>query len=186
MASHYEIRKYIINNHNSYAFYRKLKFGELLGSGASRSVYANLDPKHPNTVIKVETPDAYFGLQNMRERELYNILSSMHEKFYEQWFAKIYDVSPCGRVLIQERVIPLTDDDWDNHPYWKTAPDFPDWFNDMGPGNCGWAERDGKRAVVVCDYGLMELPVDWKAAFKKPKRSIRDRYKVGDDYDHYS
>lgn len=120
---------------------KSIIYGKELGSGVSRTVYEYLPDK--SCVIKVEETAGWF--QNIREWEMWK--DSQMIKEITKWLAPVIDISPCGLLLIQKRVLPLRDKEVPTH--------LPAFLSDCKRDNYGIYEG----RVVCCDYGtaLMSL-----------------------------
>lgn len=108
--------------------------GRQLGTGIARQVF--VFKPDPTLVIKFE-PDSY-SFQNIKEWDTWERVRwviGIHK-----WFAPCVDISPCGTILLQKRVDPLT------KPYPVKMPAF---LSDFKPENYG--KLNGR--VVCCDYG---------------------------------
>lgn len=107
--------------------------GERLGGGVAREVFQH---RHaPGWVIKVERQHHY---QNVLEWDTWcEVWNTEHAK----WFAPVRFISPCGKILIQEKTEPL-----------KCLPkEIPAHFTDVKLENMGrWKGRP-----VFHDYGMM-------------------------------
>jgi hypothetical protein len=118
-----------------------LFLGDKLGEGIAREVYINaLTPTH---VIKIE--HGAHSYQNTAEWLFWDAVK--YRPALAKWFAPCHFLSPCGGVLIQERVSPLPD---------KRKPNLmPAFFCDFKKENYGLY----KGRIVACDYGLLSLPL---------------------------
>lgn len=112
----------------------KMLTGELLGGGASRTVYEWLLIK--NAVVKFEIEEWY---QNVIEWETWERVQYTEQA---KWFAPCLDISPCGRVLIQARTKPMAE-----HKFPDKVPNF---FTDLKRDN--WGLYKGR--PVCHDYGI--------------------------------
>lgn len=112
----------------------RLFLGEHLGSGVSRHVYT-YRPQPKKFVVKVEYADCDF--QNVAEWELWcNAKASL-----KKWLAPCWDISPCGKALLQERAEPCP-----THLLPKRVPAV---LGDLHKANFGIIEG----RVVLMDYG---------------------------------
>jgi len=108
--------------------------GKKIARGMSRTVYAF--SANSSMVVKIE--EGVKSFQNVREWEYWQEIKDSPAK---KWFAPCLYISPCGSVLIQERVLPL-----ERKKYPKKIPHF---ITDTKYENFGLL--DGK--FVCCDYG---------------------------------
>lgn len=109
--------------------------GDLLSeAGISRRVFVLATD--PTKVVKVEEYAGRF--QNVIEWETWQ---QLRETKYAAYLAPCHFISPCGIVLIQERVSPL--------PPEREHEKLPDFLTDFKRQNYGLL--DGR--VVCCDYG---------------------------------
>jgi hypothetical protein len=97
-----------------------LFLGELIGAGMYREVYALRTDE--TKVIKIES-FANNRFCNQLEWEIWNA-APLH---VQRWFAPLVAISPCGTVMIQERVKPLN----------KTPMRVPSFLTDLKPSNWG-------------------------------------------------
>ena len=108
--------------------------GDRLGHGMSREVFRYaLDERY---VIKFELVEHRF--QNAAEADVWDAVK--HTEF-ARWFAPVYSISGCGRVMLQRYAAPLA--------AIALPAEVPRWFTDLKPSNWG---RIGKQPVCV-DYG---------------------------------
>jgi len=127
--------------------------GDKLGEGTTRRVYVcRLNEQY---VVKVEPRGTAF--QNVEEWKAW-WWACGHQK--RHWLAPCEFISPCGLILIQQRVTPLRRGE---HP--RT---IPAWLADLKKENFGML--DGK--VVACDYGTVLS--GFREASSKP---IKPRWK---------
>lgn len=115
-----------------------LFFGEVIGSGMSRTVYQHL--QDPSLVLKVELSGTRF--QNVLEWEIWN---TVKDTKMAKWFAPCIDISANGIVLIQKKVAPIPEDQ-----YPKKLPSI---FGDTKYQNFG---KIGKQFVCF-DYGTSHI-----------------------------
>jgi hypothetical protein len=108
--------------------------GKQLGRGVARTTYAF--SANAGMVIKVETKGNSY--QNVREWEYWN---EMKDTPVAKWLAPCLYISPCGAVLVQERVQMI-----EHSKYPKKIPAF---FTDTKYQNFGML--NGK--FVCFDYG---------------------------------
>ena len=108
--------------------------GDLLGSGASRYVFQHAG--HKNRVIKIDMSN---WNANVIEYDVWQ--SVQHVQRINKWFAKCYQMSRCGRILIMEKL----DMERGISAYPKIVPAF---FTDIKWANFGFR---GKQ-LVCCDY----------------------------------
>ncbi len=113
-----------------------LLFGEHLGSGVYRSVYACLI--NPKLVIKVE--DKACSFSNIAEWEVWQEIVGTQ---WERWFAPIWGISASGSVLLQERTQPLK----------RIPKELPEFMADLKRANFGML--NGR--VVAHDYANHKL-----------------------------
>lgn len=106
--------------------------GDFVGYGISRLVYDyRLDPKY---VIKLDLSNHN---ANVLEHDVWRTVE--HTK-HAKWFAPVKDLSPCGRVLLQEKC------KYENID--KFPKIIPDYLSDIKVDNFGWL--NGK--FVCLDY----------------------------------
>lgn len=109
--------------------------GEYIASGSSRDVYECTTNK--KWVVKIQKQKSNY--ENILE---WTAWLSMRYSIWEKWFAPCRYVSDNGRILIQDRVKPLTD---------KTRPkEVPAFFTDLKDENFGTIGNQ----VVACDYAF--------------------------------
>lgn len=124
----------------SYREMARLMQGRLIGEGCYRKVYLNLlDPK---TVIKVEEGSRSFC--NVKEWEIWQ---QLEEHVSHKFLAKCHAISPCGSVMIQERLSPIA-----LHDMPKRIPSFLK--SDLKTENWGWST--GKHPACY-DYANARL-----------------------------
>lgn len=112
-----------------------LVIGEHIASGTYRDVYAHAT--NPDWVVKVQRDNGYFS--NVLEFEIWSLIAE--SKKDRKWFAPIHYMSENGKVMIQQRIRPLVDND--------VIPDkIPAYFTDIKRENFGFI---GKQ-LVCCDY----------------------------------
>lgn len=114
--------------------FARLFCGDRLGEGIGREVYALATD--PSKVVKVERGEGSF--QNVIEWETWGDLKGTR---HAKHLAPCHWISPCGIVLIQTRVQPLT-------PEHEKAR-LPSFLCDFKRTNYG--VLNGR--VVCCDYG---------------------------------
>lgn len=113
--------------------YHGFLLGEYLGGGVARRTYrSRLDW---NAVVKLEPANCDF--QNIAEWHLWSNASAS----LEAWLAPCITISPCGRILMQRFVEPITED--------RLPDKVPGVLSDLHMGNWGWL--DGR--PVALDYG---------------------------------
>lgn len=115
--------------------------GDKIGSGCFRDVYEyNLDPK---CVVKIQRDLSSFN--NIMEWEIWcNVLSTEYKKH----FAPCVLLSCNGRILIQRKTNPITDE--------KPAPNnIPHFFTDIKNENFGWIGKDF--VAHDYDYSMMKF-----------------------------
>lgn len=108
--------------------------GPKLGSGVSRVVYECY--MRPRSVIKFENARTF---QNVQEWQVWH---EVQGTAYEKWFAPCYEISKCGRILIQGKTRPFKPG--------EVPKKVPSFFTDMKIGN--WGMYKGK--PVCHDYGI--------------------------------
>lgn len=128
--------------------------GDKLGEGIHRIVFeCAIDP---TLVVKVEF-DERMNFSNAAEWKNWN--ESRYYQPMADWLAPCVRISPCGRVLLQKRIIPMREDE---------LPDkVPSFLTDLKPGNFGWYEN----RVVACDYSTLITSANAKR-FKKAHWNI--------------
>lgn len=126
--------------------------GEPLGFGIARQVFVL--GTDPTKVVKVEIAAGSF--QNVIEWQTWN---DLRETQYAKYLAPCHHISPCGIVLIQSRVGPLTA----RH---ERQP-LPSFLTDFKRSNYGVLDR----RVVCCDYGtnLLLNHGAFASRMRKPK-----------------
>jgi hypothetical protein len=135
-----------------------LLLGPLLGQGQRGYVYEH--GHNPEWVVKVETTCRSF--QNAIEWEIW---SEAKDTKWRRWFAPCLFISPCGMVLVQQRVEPLDE----RRTHKVTLPSF---FNDLKPDNFGWAGAGKGRRLVAMDYGYRPLLSGGLKGARLVKRSL--------------
>lgn len=133
-----------------YSDFARLFCDKSLGYGAGREVFVLGTDE--TRVVKVEAEAASF--QNVLEWQTWQDLK---ETKYGKFLAPCHLISPCGIVLIQSRVTPLTPE--------LEKVRLPSFLTDFKRSNYG--VLDGR--VVCCDYGLNLLLTDGAFASKLVK-----------------
>ena len=113
--------------------------GTHIGSGCFRDVYEHVTNK--NWVVKIQRDNSF---SNILEFELW---CSIKDTKYAKWFAQCHWMSNNGKVLIQEKIKPITKKNSKNIP--KTIPYF---FTDVKKSNFGF-----RGTQLVChdyDYSI--------------------------------
>lgn len=130
--------------------------GEYIGSGSFRDVYGHAT--NPNWVVKIQRNPGEFS--NVIEYEIWSTVAYSEE--HKKWFAPIHWMSDNGKVIIQERVRPITDI--------NEVPDkIPHYFTDIKKENFGFI---GNQLVAVdYDYSLIRFA---NAALTTKMRSAKD------------
>lgn len=113
-------------------FFRTIT-SKLIGTGYSRRVYDCVLNK--NVVIKIEKGD--YNFDNITEYKIWSV--ARNNENYAKWLAPCLWISPCGRVLIQERTY-LTD---------RLPKQIPVWLYDTHQHNFGRLKND---QFVCHDY----------------------------------
>lgn len=122
--------------------YYKSLLGPVIASGFSRTVY--VVKGDPMRVIKVQQSNTYYGDHaNILE---WSIWGAVEDTKYEKSFARCYEMSECGKYLIQERVGGVGSV---NVKKIKT----PEFVGDIHANNIG--VRDGKPVLV--DYASLKI-----------------------------
>lgn len=107
---------------------------ERLGHGMTREVFSLGTDEYK--VIKFELQSGHF--QNVSEFQLWE---SVQHTELAKWFAPCYNISHCGRILIQARCEPLS--------AIALPAEVPAFFTDLKPSNWGvWDNHP-----VALDYG---------------------------------
>ncbi len=97
--------------------------GALLGSGSERMVFEfSLDEKF---VIKIDKGGHF---SNVSEWEVYHNVKDGHPE-YLKYLAPCRTISSCGRILLQEKTLPITKD--------ELPKQIPDFFADTKIQNWG-------------------------------------------------
>lgn len=128
--------------------------GDCLGKGSARNVYEfRLNPK---LVIKIDTTKDF---HNVAEWDNYTNIVHFHPKM-ARWFAKPFNISSCGRVLLMERTeLGLKLDS-------KLLPkEIPAFFMDFKVEN--WGILNGK--AVCHDYANLRMFKEINTTLMKPK-----------------
>lgn len=143
----------------------------LLGSGTSRAVYAVHG--YANLVIKemkLPFPGANFvewlvwsALEQMAE----DISDNTPNSDLQSRFARCYAISESGRLLVMERLTPLSKDDV------FPPGEFPHWLNDVKTAAFGKDTsfgRDGSGQIKVMDYANVNFyevlnPLNWERRY---------------------
>jgi hypothetical protein len=114
----------------------------MLGEGIHRKVFECR--LREDLVAKVEIPNTFRFFANVHEMKLYN------EAPYavQQWLAKPDLLSPDGRVMFQERVLPAADVS-------ELPETLPEFLTDIKPENFGWVREGNTRRLVCVDYALV-------------------------------
>lgn len=129
----------IIENfrHNSGLPYELLALlcGERLGHGMTREVFS-FYPDDENKVIKFELESGHF--QNVCE---YQVWDAIQYTELAKWFAPCYNISHCGRIMIQARCEPIA--------AIALPAEVPAFFTDLKSSNWGIYNKH----PVCFDYG---------------------------------
>lgn len=132
-----------------------LACGKLLGQGIHRKVFECR--LRPDLVVKVEIDEVFRFFANVHEMTFYN-----HASYDAQrWLAKPDLLSPDGRILLMERVMPVM-----HHSDLPT--EVPEFLTDIKVENFGWVQDGDTRRLVCVDYALVR---DRKPSMKKRKVS---------------
>ena len=121
----------------------RLICGKELGEGSSRKVFEHAHNR--KLVIKTESNVKSFC--NIVEWETWLFAKQTKLK---KWFAPCVDISPCGGVLLQKKIVPV---DISRLPL-----EVPECFSDLKVEN--WGLYKGN--IVCCDYGQMVLSIPHK------------------------
>lgn len=116
--------------------------GKLLGEGIHRKVFECR--LREDLVVKVEIPNTFRFFANVHEMKLYNEAPYV----VQQWLAKPDLLSPDGRVMFQERVLPAADVS-------ELPETLPEFLTDIKPENFGWVREGNTRRLVCVDYALV-------------------------------
>lgn len=125
--------------------------GKYLGRGIDRIVFEY--KPNPKYVIKID-----IGNSQANSIEWNNWLTVKYTK-YEKWFAPIKEISPCGRILLMEKV--KTDGNYSP----KRVPVF---MADLHDGN--WGLLKGK--PVCIDYAITNFHLGLSNQTKKFPRWV--------------
>lgn len=120
----------------------RLFCGQRLGGGVARQVYEFIG--QPSLAIKVELTEGTF--QNILEWQIWHRLQFTQ---YASLFAPCRRISPCGHVLIQERVEAFA-------PGLTVPAGLPTFMGDVKSENFGSL----KGRVVCHDYALCSFAID--------------------------
>lgn len=118
--------------------------GKLLGQGVHRKVFECR--LRPDLVVKVESPDTFRFFANVHEMKIYNDAPYA----VQRWLAKPDMLSPDGRVMFQERVLPAVDVS-------ELPETLPSFLTDIKPENFGWVRDGDSRRLVCVDYALVRM-----------------------------
>lgn len=117
--------------------------GKLLGEGVHRKVFECR--LREDLVVKVETPNTFRFFANVHEMKLYNDAPYV----VQRWLAKPDMLSPDGRIMFQERVLPAADVS-------ELPETLPSFLTDIKPENFGWVREGDTRRLVCVDYALVK------------------------------
>jgi hypothetical protein len=113
--------------------------GDKISSGSARTVFAHR--MDDSLVIKFETAAQSF--QNVMEWEFWQDVQFIPA--VAKWLAPCVSISPCGCVLIQQRVRPVRQD--------ELPKQIPTFLTDTKVQNFGRFEK----RIVACDYALTNM-----------------------------
>lgn len=127
--------------------------GKLLGQGVHRKVFECT--LNRALVVKVEIEEEYRFFANVHEMTFYNRAPYSAQR----WLAKPDTLSPDGRILLMERVMPISSAS-------DLPTELPSFLNDIKPENFGWVQEGDTRRLVCVDYALVR---DVKPNMRKRK-----------------
>lgn len=131
----------------------EILFGPKIGEGLHREVYEYaIDKRY---VIKIERSSE--TLCNMKEFMFWNEVG--YQKELNKWLCPIKEMSSNGRILIMEKMKPITEKNKHLIP-----KEIPVWLSDMKWDNYGFI---GKQ-FVCCDY-----PFSADYAFSNVKKTMK-------------
>ncbi len=130
-----------MSNKTTYEDFFNLVCGKLLGEGIHRKVFECR--LRPDLVVKVEIPQTFRFFANVHEMALYNRAPYAAQR----WLAKPDLLSPDGRVMFQERVMPISDVS-------ELPAELPGFLTDIKVENFGWVREGDTRRLVCVDYAL--------------------------------
>ncbi|BES63112.1 hypothetical protein [Dysgonomonas capnocytophagoides] len=129
--------------------YHDMLCGNLIGEGCSRIVYqCDYDE---SCVVKIHKKVDRLPSDNILEWELWQMVKDMTNDV-PKWFAPCVRISENGRVLIQKKTAPLTDNQWYN------LKETPTYLSDIKRSNLGIY----KGHICTHDYAfsLYRLKID--------------------------
>ncbi len=115
--------------------------GKLIAEGIHRKVFECR--LRPDLVVKVEFEEDWRYFANVHEDKFY----SDAPPAVKEWLAPCRYLSPDGRILLQDKVQPITDKT-------KLPEKIPAFLGDVKPENFGWL--NGK--LVCVDYVYVNTP----------------------------
>lgn len=121
--------------------YHDLLCGDKIAEGCSRIVYECEYDK--SCVIKIHKDIGRLASDNMLEWELWEMVKRMTNDV-PKWFAPCVRISDNGRILIQKKTTPLTDNQWNSI---KKVPAF---LSDIKRSNFGMY----KGHICMHDYAF--------------------------------
>ena len=144
------LKSNMIPETSQYEDLKGLMLGEVLGMGIHRKV--GVLKTNNKFVIKcaLEYPEI-----NLLENEIWNMVK---ETDIAKWFAPVYQISPCGMFMIQERA--------ETRPKSEYPKYVPSFFGDMKYKNYGWINGN----FVCVDYAgfiASSMSHKWSGKMKK-------------------
>ncbi len=124
--------------------------GKEIGSGIHRTVFEC--KIRPDLVVKVEN-ECYREFANVLEMRFWN--DQQHYKKIADWLAPCEFLSPDGRILLQKRADPLSENE-------KLPFLMPSWMTDIKRDNFG--RIDGKLVCIDYAYTLPNPNIKLKKA----------------------
>jgi hypothetical protein len=139
-----------------------LEQAKILGEGDYRRVYQH--PHRPGLVVKSEKHNQAFC--NVVEWLVWNQARGTD---LEPWLARCEYISPCGRVLYQQKLNMLTPDSFGGNASKHLPSEIPAALNNLRITS--WGIAIGDPVPKCCDYGSINIlpefrlrEVDWNRA----------------------
>lgn len=132
---------------------KSVMLGDMIGEGATRKVY--VCRLNPDYVVKVESRGDAF--QNMEEWKAWHWAQGTSKA---RWLAPCHVISPCGLLLVQERVTAMR--------VGERPKKIPDWLCDLKPENFGHL----KGRIVCADYGTI-----LSAFQERPTKMVKPKWR---------
>lgn len=145
-----------MSNRATYEDLFNLVCGKLLGEGVHRKVFECR--LRDDLVVKVEIPQTFRFFANVHEMTVYNQASYAAQR----WLAKPDFLSPDGRIMFQERAMPISSPS-------DLPAELPSFLSDIKVENFGWVNDGDARRLVCVDYAIIcpgklnmkKRKVDW-------------------------